>query len=139
MTDKEFLAHHGILGMKWGVRRTPEQLGHRTKGSKKGTSQKTETKEERHARLLKTTKASELYKHKHELTNSELKERIERINMERQLKSLSNKEKQDGLKMAKRALDYGKTASEFYNLYNSPMGKAAKKALKKTMEKGSDK
>ena len=24
------LFHHGIKGMKWGVRRTPEQLGHRT-------------------------------------------------------------------------------------------------------------
>ncbi len=26
------LAHHGILGMKWGVRRTKEQLGYRPKG-----------------------------------------------------------------------------------------------------------
>ena len=29
----EEIWHHGIKGMKWGVRHTPEQLGHRT-GSK---------------------------------------------------------------------------------------------------------
>ena len=26
--EDKHLAHHGIKGMKWGIRRTPEQLGH---------------------------------------------------------------------------------------------------------------
>lgn len=26
-TDSDELCHHGILGMKWGIRRTPEELG----------------------------------------------------------------------------------------------------------------
>lgn len=34
------LEHHGILGQKWGVRRTPAQLGHVT-GAKSNTSGQT--------------------------------------------------------------------------------------------------
>lgn len=33
MAQNYYLMHHGVKGMKWGVRRTPEQLGHRTNRS----------------------------------------------------------------------------------------------------------
>lgn len=35
MDNREVLIHYGVLGMRWGVRRTPEQLGHRPKNLKK--------------------------------------------------------------------------------------------------------
>ena len=34
MAQKYYLMHHGVKGMKWGVRRTPAQLGRHTAGSK---------------------------------------------------------------------------------------------------------
>lgn len=35
--EGDYLSHHGIKDMKWGVRRTPEQLGHRVKSTFKKT------------------------------------------------------------------------------------------------------
>lgn len=36
--EKRELYHHGIKGMKWGIRRTPAQLGHRTSSGKRKRS-----------------------------------------------------------------------------------------------------
>ena len=41
------LTHYGVLGMKWGVRRTPEQLGRRTAAKKEKTAQKAKAKQQR--------------------------------------------------------------------------------------------
>lgn len=78
------LYHHGIAGMKWGVRRTPEQLGHRS--GKKMTDEK---KQEIKNRLIRSS-GSRSSKTLHEargrdinnLTNQQLRDYNERLNLE---------------------------------------------------------
>ena len=69
------LMHYGILGMKWGVRRTPEQLGH--------VRPKKEKKPNYHVSARKVKK-NEKY-----MTDQELQRSINRINMQNQVNNLS--------------------------------------------------
>jgi hypothetical protein len=43
MAQNYYLMHHGVKGMKWGVRRTPQQLGYRTASGKVGLGKSTRT------------------------------------------------------------------------------------------------
>jgi hypothetical protein len=84
----EYLEHYGILGMRWGVTRTPEQLGHIPSQKRYPWSKREERKivpsEDRKKvdNLLKTKKISEM-------SNDELNTVINRILKERQVKELS--------------------------------------------------
>ena len=42
-TENDYLMHYGVRGMKWGVRRTPQQLGYRTAFGKVGLGKSTRT------------------------------------------------------------------------------------------------
>lgn len=77
------LAHHGILGQKWGVRRTPAQLGHPSTGK---------TENQKSSEVKKRLDA----KNRGTLTNKELKEKIERLEMEKRLNELTKSEIDSG-------------------------------------------
>lgn len=85
------LEHHGIKGQKWGVRRTTAQLGHKVKSGfrRAGSSLKNLNEKRRKTSPTKKT-SSEGTKKKsvHEMSESELREKISRMNLEKQYKSL---------------------------------------------------
>ena len=76
------LKHFGVKGMKWGIRRTPAQLGHPTK--KSSTSQRRE----------------EMKK----MSDTELRNRINRIQMEKQYMQLTAPDINPGKKFVKDVL-----------------------------------
>ena len=88
MGTNEF-THYGVLGMKWGVRRTPEQLA-RARG--KRTSSEKESEDYKRAHDSKSVKS---------MSDAELRERLNRLNMEQQYKKLNPNSVDKG----KRAVD----------------------------------
>jgi hypothetical protein len=128
--DNTQLTHHGIKGMKWGVRRTQAQLGHKTSSKKKkpGLMERFEakkklkakqkaaevarkakqTKEEYEAekkKALESGTAADVLKFKGKLTNQELNSAVNRLNMESQLSQLNDRTTKTGLDKIESTMD----------------------------------
>ena len=117
----DYISHFGVKGMKWGIRRYQNKDGSLTPEGRK-----------RYGRSEDSEKVRELRKKPvSAMSNQELETVIRRMNLERQYRDLKSSEINSGKKKAKEVLDYANTASQFYNLYNSPMGKATKSSIKK--------
>lgn len=105
------LQHHGIKGMKWGVRRTPAQLGYKTSsgtGKKKSSKSsgssdsslkkvgkkvsnlysKSKTSRQAKKAAKETAEQSKKKKSISEMSDDELRAQIDRLNLERQYKQL---------------------------------------------------
>lgn len=92
------LKHHGILGMKWGIRRTPEQLA-RAKGRS--------ITDELHEDYYKahTSKSIE------SMSDAELRNRINRIQMERQYSQLNPSNVDKGKEYIQKIIKAGTTVA----------------------------
>lgn len=84
------LYHHGIKGMKWGVRRTRAQLGHTTGSftSSKNAINKLSKSKKSKSSLKKGKSTQTKKKSVSEMTDAELQAQISRLQMEKQYKDL---------------------------------------------------
>jgi hypothetical protein len=105
--NDEYLAHHGILGMKWGIRRYQNKDGTLTPEGRKrygDTDSSNESVDAKKARVLKSRSATELYKHAELFSDAELKQAYDRLNLEANIKRLAPAPVNRGEKFVKSVL-----------------------------------
>jgi len=113
----DILAHYGIKGMKWGVRRSQAQLDAASADAQSAAAAREKIKKNRGS-----TKS---------LSNKELQDMITRMNLEQQYANLASKNSKmsKGQKRVKSALSVAKTAQEVHSIVNGPLGKAIRTAI----------
>jgi hypothetical protein len=112
-----YLAHYGVLGMKWGVRKKSKG---RVKTSKRSSKYSSDYKESQKLRK-KSSK---------ELSNDQLKTLNRRMNLEQEYNRLSTSSISRGEAYAKRVVAVGGLASGVYALAKSDLVKRGISVLK---------
>lgn len=123
--SNNYLAHHGIKGQKWGVRRFQNPDGTRTTLGKK---RERENNKVDHDKLIKSTDAKELYKNRDQLSDKELQDRLNRLRNEQELKRMASNSQNGKNSVQKILSDNGKELAK--ELSKNAMRTGAQKAAK---------
>lgn len=142
---EDFIAHHGTKGQRWGIRRYQNADGTLTPAGRKRymknnrfrqkylrdqakrleeERRRSETLQQRKARLMKSSNAEEIFKNKDLFTNEEIRNRIDRIKIENELASYI-KHKPTRMEKAKKhmdnIIDFADKAGKFANTAGGKM------------------
>ena len=106
--DNNELMHYGVPGMKWGVRRTPAQLGRKKTSSSKSLFGKKKSKSKAKAKTKSESSKEETAPKKKsvkEMSDDELNAAIRRMQLEQTYASLSPQKVSTGKAITKRILN----------------------------------
>lgn len=118
-----YLAHYGIKGMKWGVRRYQNKDGSYTAAGKRRRYNNSSDYEETRALRKKNYR---------ELSNEELKKLNKRMNLESEYQRLNPQGIFRGQKAAKTIIGLAGTVGGLYAISRSPWVEAGKEILLKS-------